>query len=64
MASAAERIEQKFAAIKARRQARGLWLSFSIPGDPEPFNCSPKDEATKARWIAQATARGWTLRAD
>jgi hypothetical protein len=45
----------------ARRAATGLVLHFDVPGRPDVFTCYPKDEATKARWLANALKDGWHI---
>lgn len=45
----------------AKRAAAGLAITFRIPGRPDDFVCYPKDEATKAAWIASGERKGWKI---
>lgn len=45
-----------------RRTLAGLVLTFDIPDRTTPFVCYPRDEAEKARWLANAQAKGWRVR--
>jgi hypothetical protein len=39
----------------------GLRLAFIVPGRKDVFVCYPKDEASKAAWLATAERQGWKL---
>lgn len=45
----------------ARRTEAGLKLTFLVPDRPEPYTCFPSNETMKAKWIASAERKGWTL---
>lgn len=45
----------------AHRAERGLALVFEIPGREDAFTCYPRDNAQKAKWLADAADKGWTL---
>lgn len=53
--------EQIIAQAKARREK----LVFLIPSDQNSeerlFDCYPKDADQKAKWLASAARKGWTL---
>lgn len=47
--------------IMQQRAADGLKLTFRIPGRQDLFVCYPKDDASKARWLANAETNGWSV---
>lgn len=54
--------EEIIARAKARREQAGLKMVFFIAGSPaghQEFTCYASTPETKAKWLAQAAAKGW-----